>query len=182
MSKAHQNWKKFLLKEEINDLNSLIADEVSKYDDIHPSGRPYEQEFENDKKEIVEDRHDDSEREVDDYGEALRLFIKQDKTLDKFNRSINKILVANAGDDNPDASRYKNVSALKLLKKNIHNISEPMRDIAFRFQKMRTYLENRSARVDYQGNITFFSDYDYEAVLLYERFLKIYYKFINKTI
>ena len=174
MSKAHQNWKKFLLKEEINDLNSLIADEVSKYDDIHPSGRPYEQEFENDKKEIVEDRHDDSEREVDDYGEALRLFIKQDKTLDKFNRSINKILVANAGDDNPDASRYINVSALKLLKKNIHNISEPMRDIAFRFQKMRTYLENRSARprVDYQENITFFSDYDYEAVLLYERFLK----------
>lgn len=47
-----------------------------------------------------------------------------------------------------------------------------MRDIAFRFQKMRTYLENRSARVDYQGNITFFSDYDYKAVLLYERFLK----------
>ena len=57
MSKAHQNWKQFLLTEEVNDLNALIADEVSKYDDIHPSGRPYEQEFDND--ETIKEQKED---------------------------------------------------------------------------------------------------------------------------
>ena len=42
MSKAHKNWKQFLLTEETSDLNNEIANAFEQFEDVHPSGRPYD--------------------------------------------------------------------------------------------------------------------------------------------
>ena len=153
MSKAHQNWKQFLLTEEVNDLNALIADEVSKYDDIHPSGRPYEQEFDND--ETIKEQKEDI-----NYEEALELFKKKEYSINNFNKSIVKMLSSDKG-----IHGISDIDMLMPLIDNMEKILKPLDAIRNRSRVM--YYE-----IAVRGKFVPLNEIDYKSIMIYDKLIE----------
>ena len=153
MSKAHQNWKQFLLTEEVNDLNALIADEVSKYDDTHPSGRPYEQEFDND--EAIKEQKEDT-----NYKEAIELFKKKEDSINNFNKSIVNMLSSDK-----DIHGSDDINILEPLKVNMNKILKPLEAI-----RDRSGVIYREFTV--RENFVPLNEIDYKSILIYDKLIE----------
>lgn len=159
MSKAHKNWKKFLLNEEINDLNSLIADAVSQFDDKHPSGRDYELDF--DDEQVVEEQQGS-----DDFSKILNNFLRHNEMVTKSSEVIYDFLKKNP--------KNQQLNPLSELENNLEVIlTNPLKSSIYRIDSMDRILSLRSVFIPLEG-------IDFNAILLQKKLINYTVEIVKK--
>lgn len=87
MSKAHKNWKQFLLTEETSDLNNEIANAFEQFEDVHPSGRPYDSGIKSEEENISEQSDPTT-----DFESIIKQYIQIDANITEREKKISDFL------------------------------------------------------------------------------------------
>ena len=139
MSKAHKNWKQFLLTEETSDLNSEIANAFKQFEDVHPSGRPYDSGIKSEEENISEQSDPTT-----DFESIIKQYIQIDANITKREKKISDFLKKNLS-NNSSGSDTVGVGPELIKRMILNSIRTPVHNISRKLGAIDTLINRHKS-------------------------------------